>query len=439
MNASISRQLILWLAVPLTLLALAGVLAHYFNNLAPQVISADHRLKQASAELAAALHDQGTPAKPVTLTGRGMRYAVRDASQSLIAGDERLPAAPRSDGANAVYSTSQVDQHKLRLLSSRIETGAGPLFLTVADELSSSEPAARYSFMSTLLWDFVQLDLTLVLVWAGIQVGLRPLTRLRDEISARSPLDLRPIPEASVPREIAPLAATLNRLFALLRTTTQSQQQFIADTAHQLRTPLTGMRAQLDLLMAEPAARDLQARLAMLQDGVRQLSHSTNQLLSLARADAAVAGTVRKQAVKLQDLASEALARFFDRALQADIDLGADLAPATVSADPTLLDDLLGNLIDNALQYTPRGGRVTVSTGLRRGCPFLSVEDNGPGIPEADRQRVRQRYVRLPGSPGHGSGLGLAIAEDIARLYDAELGIETGGGGSGTKVSIQFP
>src|SRR5208283_1525005 len=103
-----------------------------------------------------------------------------------------------------------------------------------------------------------------VLVWAGIHVGLRPLTRLRDEIAARSPLDLRPIPEASVPREIAPLAVTLNRLFELLRTTSQSQQQFIADTAHQLRTPLTGMFAQLDLLMAEPAARDLQGRLAML-------------------------------------------------------------------------------------------------------------------------------------------------------------------------------
>ncbi|MFI4889775.1 MAG: sensor histidine kinase [Steroidobacterales bacterium] len=439
MNASISRQLILWLAVPLTLLALAGVLVHYFNNLAPQVISADHRLKQASTELAAALQDGSTPVTMLAPADRSIQFAVRDAARSLIAGDARLPAALRTDGAKPVYTTLQVGQQKLRLLSTRIETADGAKIVTVADELSSGEPAARYSFMSTLLWDFVQLDLTLVLVWAGIQVGLRPLTRLRDEIAARSPLDLRPIAEASVPHEIAPLAATLNRLFGLLRTTSQSQQQFIADTAHQLRTPLTGMLAQLDLLMAEPAAKQFQARLAMLQDGVRQLSHATNQLLSLARADAAVSGAARKQAVDLAQLAGEAVARYFDRALQADIDLGAELQPATVSADPALLDDLISNLIDNALKYTPRGGRVTVSAGVRQGRAFLCVEDNGPGIPEADRQRVRQRYVRLPGTPGHGSGLGLAIVEDIARLYDAELRIESGSGAVGAKVSVQFP
>jgi two-component system sensor histidine kinase TctE len=438
-NASISRQLILWLAVPLTLLSLAGVLVHYFNNLAPQVISTDHRLKQASAEIVAALQDGTTPVTALAPTDRSVRFAVRDGARSLIAGDARLPAAPRTDGAKAVYSTLQIDQHKLRLLSSRIETGDGALFVIVADELSGSEPAARYGFMSTLLWDFVQLDLTLVLVWAGIQVGLRPLTRLRDEIAARSSLDLRPIAESSVPREIAPLAATLNRLFGLLHTTNQSQQQFIADTAHQLRTPLTGMLAQLDLLMAEPAAKQLQARLAMLHDGVRQLSHSTNQLLSLARADAAVSGAARKQAVDLAQLAGEAVARYFDRALQADIDLGADLQPATVSADAALLDDMISNLIDNALTYTPRGGRVTVSAGLRHGRALLCVEDNGPGIPEGDRQRVRQRYVRLPDSPGRGSGLGLAIVDDIARLYDAELRIEAGSDGKGLRVSIQFP
>ncbi len=439
MNASISRQLILWLAVPLTLLALAGVLVHYFNNLAPQVISADHRLKQASTELIAAMQDGAPPVATFQPTDRSIRFAVRDADRSLIAGDARLPAAPRTDGAKPLYATQQIDQHKLRLLSARIETAGGARVVTVADELSSSEPAARYGFMSTLLWDFVQLDLTLVLIWAGIQVGLRPLTRLREEIAARSPLDLRPIAETSVPREIAPLAATLNRLFGLLRTTNQSQQQFIADTAHQLRTPLTGMLAQLDLLMAEPAARPLQGRLAMLQDGVRQLSHSTNQLLSLARADAAVSGAARKQPVDLAQLAGEAVAGFFDRALQADIDLGADLQPATVSADAALIDDLIGNLVDNALKYTPRGGHVTVSAGLRQGRAFLCVEDDGPGIPEADRQRVRQRYVRLPGAPGHGSGLGLAIVEDIARLYDAELRIEAGADGRGTRVALLFP
>lgn len=446
MTASISRRLILWLTVPLALLSLAGVLVHYFNNLAPQVIGTDHRLMQASTELSGALQaGAAAPASPaarsLTLTDRSIRFAVRDAAQQLLAGDADLPLPPptRPDTIGPTYTTVQAGPHKLRVLSLRVGTDTEAKFVVLADELSTSEPAARYGFISTLLWDFVQLDLTLVLVWAGIQVGLRPLTRLRDEIAARSPHDLRPLPEAAVPREVAPLAATLNRLFALLRTTTQSQQRFIADTAHQLRTPLTGMLAQLELLRANPASRDLQARFAMLHDGLRQLSHATNQLLSLARADAALTGAVGRQPVDLAALAAQSTAKFFDRALQAEIDLGAHLDKASVAANAALLDDLLGNLIDNALKYTPRGGRVTVSTGQRRGRAFVSVDDTGPGIPEADRQRVRQRYVRLPNAPGHGSGLGLAIVEDIARLFDAVVTIETGTEGKGTRIVVQFP
>jgi two-component system sensor histidine kinase TctE len=160
--------------------------------------------------------------------------------------------------------------------------------MTVADARAGDEPAARYGLMSTLLWDFVQLDVTLVLVWVGIQLGLRPVKRLREEIAARSPQDLRPIDEAGVPREIAPVVVTLNRLFGTLRSAVQSQQQFIANTAHQLRTPITGLQAQLDLLLAEPAAEPVKHRLLTLQEGTRQLAHSANQLLALARADPSV-------------------------------------------------------------------------------------------------------------------------------------------------------
>ncbi len=161
-------------------------------------------------------------------------------------------------------------------------------------------PAARYGFMSTLLWDFVQLDVTLVLVWVGIQLGLRPVKKLRNEIAERSPHDLRPIVESSVPREIAPVVVTLNRLFAMLRTSVQSQQQFIANTAHQLRTPITGMQAQLDVLIAEPAAQPIRSRLLTLQESIRQLAHSANQLLSLARADPAANLAAKNQAVDLK-------------------------------------------------------------------------------------------------------------------------------------------
>jgi two-component system sensor histidine kinase TctE len=171
---------------------------------------------------------------------------------------------------------------------------------------------------------------------------------------------------------------------------------------------------------------------------VRQLAHSANQLLSLARADPAANLAAKNQIVALESIAGEVVARFFDRALQSNIDLGADLHAATVLADPSLLDDLFSNLVDNALKYTPAGGSVTVHSGEQDGHPYLGVEDTGPGIPEADRQKVRQRFVRLPNSSGHGSGLGLAIVEEIAALYGAEVRIDSGANQRGTRVTVRF-
>jgi two-component system sensor histidine kinase TctE len=447
MTSSISRQLVFWLAVPLMLLALCGALVHYFNNIAPSVISSDRRLKEATNALIAHVtikdgraslepNSEGRPALPAA---DSVRYALRDSQGHLLLGDAQLPSEPLTGASAQVFAMTQIDERSLRTLTTRFDTKFGVLMLTVADARAPSAPAARYGFMSTLLWDFVQLDITLVLVWVGIQLGLRPTKKLRDEIAERSPLDLRPIAESSVPRELAPIAVTLNRLFLMLRTSVQSQQQFIANTAHQLRTPITGMQAQLDLLAAEPAAEPIKHRLLTLQEGIRQLAHSANQLLTLARADPAINIAARKQRVDLSVTVGEVAARFFDRALKANIDLGVDVKPVTVIADPSLLDDLLSNLVDNALKYTPSGGSVTVSAGELNGRPYLAVDDTGPGIPEAERQHVRQRFYRLPNSPGHGSGLGLAIVEEIAQLYDATLSIGPGPGNRGTRMQLQFP
>jgi len=446
-TSSISRQLIFWLAVPLMLLALCGALVHYFNNVAPGVISSDRRLKEASnalmrrmqvadGQLTLDANPNGGPAPPVP---DYVKYAVRDPQGHLLIGDPQIPAVPMNSANAQLPAMAQIDHRSVRTLTTRFDTRAGVVIITVADARPATEPAARFGFMSTLLWDFVQLDITLVLVWVGIQIGLRPLRKLRDEIAARSALDLRPIVETSVPREIAPVVVTLNRLFTMLRSSVQSQQQFIANTAHQLRTPITGMQAQLDILIGEPAAQPISGRLRTLQESVRQLAHSSNQLLSLARADPAANMATKNQSVVLSAIVGEVVAKFFDRALQSNIDLGADVQPVSIVADPSLLDDLLSNLVDNALKYTPAGGSITVSAGVANGSPYLAVEDNGPGIPETERQRVRQRFYRLPNSLGHGSGLGLAIVDEIAQLYGASMTIGPGTSGRGTKVLLQFP
>ena len=428
------------------LLALCGALVHYFNSVAPGVISSDRRLKEASNALMAHVVvkngqvsvDADPQIKPPLPAPDSVKYAMRDTQGRLLAGDPQLPVAGMSSDSSQVFAMAQMEHRSLRTLTTRFDTRAGVVMITAADVRPAADPAARFGFMSTLLWDFVQLDVTLVLVWVGIQLGLRPVKRLRDEIADRSPLDLRPI-ESSVPREIAPVVVTLNRLFAMLRAAVQSQQQFIANTAHQLRTPITGMQAQLDVLVAEPAAQPIRSRLLTLQEGARQLAHSANQLLTLARADPAANVAAKNQPVDLKAIVGEVAAKFFDRALQANIDLGIDARPATVHADPSLLDDLLSNLVDNALKYTPAEGSVTVSAGVQNERPFLAVEDTGSGIPEADRQRVRQRFYRLPNSPGHGSGLGLAIVEEIARLYGASVSIGTGAKNTGTRILVLFP
>lgn len=428
------------------LLALCGGLIHYFNSVAPGVISSDRRLKGAANALMMHLgfDSQGfnlaanPNAKPPLPASESIDYAIRDPQGRLLLGDAKLTVAPLNGSNGDVFAMAEIDQKSVRTLTTRFNTRGGVVFITVADAHREGEPAVRYSFMSTLLWDFVQLDITLVLVWVGIRLGLRPITRLRDEIAARSVLDLRPIDEAAVPREIAPVAVTLNRLFQMLRTSVQSQQQFIANTAHQLRTPLTGMQAQIDLLLMDPAALPIQGRLQTLREGVSQLAHAANQLLTLARADPAVNIAAKRQTVQLHSLAADVVGRHIDRALQKDIDLGVEAQPATVLADPSLIDDLASNLVDNALKYTPAGGTVTVSTGEIDGKPYLRVEDTGPGIPESERRLVRQRFYRLPNSKGHGSGLGLAIVDEIAQLYDASMSIAGGADGVGTRVTVQF-
>jgi two-component system, OmpR family, sensor histidine kinase TctE len=444
-TSSISRQLVLWLAVPLMLLALCGALVHYFNRVAPGVIGRDQRLRDAAAALTARIEidrgavrlDTGAARKPPMPAPDSVEYALRSADGTLLLGASEIPAV--APGTDPALTMTQVGRRMLRTLTERLDTTAGVLVLTVADVRAASEPAARYGLISTLLWDFAQLDVTLVLVWVGIQLGLRPIKRLRDEIARRSAHDLRPIDEASVPREIAPVVVTLNRLFQMLHTSVQFQQQFIANTAHQLRTPITGMQAQLDLLAAEPAAAPVRNRLATLQEAIRQLAHSANQLLMLARADPSVNLVPKNQAVTLDTIVGEVVAKFFDRALRSDIDLGVEVQPVALIADPSLLDDLLSNLVDNALKYTPAGGTVTVSAGEGGGKRFIAVEDTGPGIPESERERVKQRFYRLPNSPGHGSGLGLAIVDEIARLYDASVIIGAGANGIGTKVLVRFP
>jgi two-component system sensor histidine kinase TctE len=315
--------------------------------------------------------------------------------------------------------------------------------VSVAGADDSRTGPAHFILGSTWLIGFIQLDITLLLVWIGVHFGLKPLLNVRRQIEARSARELQPLQLANVPAEVRPLVEALNLLFEMLAETARSQRQFVADTAHQLRTPIAGLLGHLEVMMQEPAAAPLRDRLASLHDGMSRLAHSANQLLMLARADPAASLADRFESVDLKSLSERVLERNLDRSVESQHDLGVEVQAAHVTGSARLLEDLLGNLVDNALHYTPMGGHITIRCGTDAAAShglksYLEVEDDGPGIPAAERVRVRERFYRLPGSAGHGCGLGLAIVDEISRLHEADLTIDAGANGRGTRIRVTF-
>ncbi len=310
--------------------------------------------------------------------------------------------------------------------------------ISVAESSAQRAVPGRFILASTWLMDFIQLDVTLLIVWLGVHFGLKPLLSLRRQIEAGSPRLLTHLDATTVPGEVKPLVEALNMLFDVLAEAARSQRRFVADTAHQLRTPIAGLLGNLELLMKETAAASLQPRLQALHVGMENLARSANQLLALARADPSTSFAEQFDNVDLKALAGRMVDINVDRALDAGLDLGVEAEAVTVRGNVRLLEDLLGNLVDNAIHYTPRGGRVTVRVGLRNARPSVEVEDDGPGIPEDQRGRVRERFYRMPGSSGHGCGLGLAIVSEIAEAHGAQFILEAGAAGVGTRARVLF-
>jgi two-component system sensor histidine kinase TctE len=438
---SIRRRLLLFLLPPLTLLMLAGVYINYRTANIFVRAAYDQKLADIAQALAAQLQlsaDRAHSDPPSLIAPAGVSFSITGSDGRLIAGKPRLSAAPPGS-TDLSYADARVDGRDLRLVTYRVPTPAGVTTITVAEVDDSRSNPGHFILASTWLVDFIQVDVTLLIVWIGVHFGLKPLLTVRQQIEARSARELRPLDAAAVPTEVRPLVDALNLLFEMLSGAARAQSQFVADTAHQLRTPIAGILGSLQVLMREPAAAPVQSRLASLYDGVYLLSHSANQLLALAQADRSTSFADRFLKTDLKAVVEGAVERNVDRAVECGLDLGAECSPASIEANARLLDDLLGNLMDNALKYTPSGGRVTVRCGYEAGLPYMEVEDDGPGIPESERSRVRERFYRLPGSAPGGCGLGLAIVDEICQQHNARLLIETGTGARGVKIRVLFP
>lgn len=431
--SSIRLRLLKWLLGPILLVNL--VLAALVAGLAwtPAQVAFDAGLLETANGLAARLAAGATPQLPPGAPDADRNwFVVRDGHGRHLAGAAAFPAL--RPGA-APYD-AEVDGEPVRVVALALATPAGERHLGVARTLRQ-----RLEVRSAIVRSLVVLVSTVTLtlagvVWLSVSNGLRPLARIRAELAARGPGDLAPIPQASVPYEIAPVVTGFNELLDKVEAGARAQRDFLADMAHQLRTPLAGMQLQLEWLRARHARDpDTVRSLVMMALANERMIRQVNQLLALARAREGRPDG-QHAALDLARLVQETIQFFVGQAAAKDIDLGFELAPALVEGDAFQLRDLVDNLVDNALRYTPAGGRVTVGCAREGDAVLFTVEDSGPGIPPARRAAVFERYVRLDDKTT-GSGLGLAIVRDIALAHGATVVLDDADGG-GTRVTVRF-
>ncbi|HEX9452348.1 MAG TPA: sensor histidine kinase N-terminal domain-containing protein [Burkholderiales bacterium] len=447
---SVRRRLLAWLMFPLLALWLMGaLLAHYFVvDFANRVY--DRWLLDSAVSLARQVHVQSDkvsadlPAVVLRILEYDavdrIYYRITGSDGSVFAEQGRIPDPPAL-GVMPVFYDGRIDGISVRIAALRVSGTGGSALVQVAETLVKREALMSEILAVMLLPQLLLIAMAGILIWYGVGRGLGPLDRLRDDILRRSHRDLSPLEASRVPAEVAPLAKALNELFERLDRAVAGQNRFIANAAHQLRTPLAGLKTQAELAIREDNVGAMRAALGRVSAAVDRSVHLVNQLLALAQADHSREHPSPPVPLNLSLLASETAAEWVGKALDVHLDLGFETLDETIRVRgyADLLHELLANLIDNALRYTPEGGSITVRVARHAQCCLLEVEDNGPGIVPAERARVLERFHRVEGTPGEGCGLGLAIVYEIANLHGATVAIGEGAHGGGTRVSVVFP
>ncbi|MFM8768843.1 MAG: sensor histidine kinase [Rubrivivax sp.] len=389
-------------------------------------------------------------------------FQVLGVRGEFLAGDRDLPVPerPHPQPGEIQFRSDRMFDEPVRVATLMLpvpgQNDTRGVLVQYAETLGKRSQLATEIIKGVILPQFVILPLAVLLVWLALARGIKPLNELQQRIRQRDSGDLSPIDGREAPEEVAPLVASINDLLQRLDRSIAMQKHFLADAAHQLKTPLAGLRMQAELAVREIDAgqRDplaLKAALNQISVSSQRAAHSVNQLLAMARAEDQQQALRVKQ-VDLAEIVQEAMLDLFAKAQDKGIDIGyegADPGPASAMVgQPVLLGELVRNLLDNALQYTPAGGSVTARV---LPDPFgqvlvLQVEDSGPGIPEAERELVFQPFYRALGTGVDGTGLGLAIVQEIVKGHDAEISVTaahprpvTPGQGQGALFTVRFP
>jgi two-component system, OmpR family, sensor histidine kinase TctE len=467
---SLFGEILDWMFAPLLLLWPISVSITYLVAQSIATTPYDHALIDRADALAARVRfESGRAAfdlSPGLLEtyGDGTRepdtFVVADSDGRVLAGDRAL-ARPRPPGAERIAEGDgrfQLRDDTLHGHAVRVAYGwlVPPGGLAPAVLVEAAEPPTERTMLANeiikgvIVPQFVVLPLALVLVWFGLSRGLAPLARLQRTIRERPPEDLSPIDAEAAPEELAPLLASFNELLARMAHSLDVQKRFIADAAHQMKTPLAGLRTQAELAQREVDANELQRSLRQIARSSERATRMVNQLLALARAEHAAGGGAAMVRVDLDRLARSVVQDWVAQAVAQGTDLGYEgpSGDSHILGAPMLLRELLNNLIDNAMHYgcaPGAGGAVTVRVRREDDAVTLEVEDTGPGIAPAERTRVFERFYRVLGSQSDGSGLGLAIVREITaqhratlQLGDAQIGREPPAAGPGARFTVRF-
>lgn len=452
---SLFGEILDWMLAPLLLLWPISIAAthHVANEIADQPY--DQALAENVQAIARLVRlEKGRLVIHLPLSARAILHAdeedttyfqVRTSRGDLLAGDELLPAVPAGEPVEAgkvKFRDGNIGGDSIRIAYQTLvlQPGEGLVHVQVAETLKKRQNLASRVISGVLLPQFAIIPVAVILVWLGLSRGLAPLSRLRQTLSERRPGDLSPLRTRGVPEELQPMIRSFNELMARLEENLHAQERFIADAAHQMKTPLTGLRMQAELAAAETEPQQLRRSAEQIARSAEQASHLIQQLLNLARAESSHDEVHRFEPVDLQELAREAARDWVPRAMAKGVDLGYEAVDGTLPIDgvPLLLRQMLDNLIDNAIKYTPAGGQVTIRA-IAAEHYRLDVVDSGIGVPPEDRQRVFERFYRVLGTGQEGSGLGLPICAEIAELHRAAILLQAGDNDKGTCVTVVFP
>jgi len=441
---SLRLRLLAWLLPPLLVVAVVAAGGAYTFLERRLNAAYDHDLGDIARALIPYIRDDNgrlfidfTPQAEAVLRADSVDqiyYCVLDPAGKLIAGDRTMPAADPQPALEPRFWDSARHGERVRAVVLDSLAVGKPVRVIAAETTRKRMRASRDAMLSAIVPAVLLLIAAVAGIVLGVGRGLRPLDTMRDALQARSSVDLRPLGEP-VDAELRPLVGALNGMLARLDDAQQRQARFIANAAHQLRTPIAGVITQLDLAKGSGGDRD--AHLDHARQGTARLARLAQQILSLAAADPLSNPGAPEERCDLAQIVTSRADEWLRMAHSRSVEVEFELEPAEIMGNALLVGELATNLVHNAARYGAQ--TVTVATRPAADRSILEVTDDGPGIAREARERVFERFSRLQSQSTEGSGLGLAIVSEIAQRHRATVHLEEGPGARGTRVTISFP